>query len=392
MIKKYSRYKVAIIQNRIIKGGRLQVIIHLIKVLNKLGIIPDLVTQKMRPSIEDITKYYGKNVKFNIKKIFYDIRLPFEFHILFFNFISRFYCKKYDLIINSNNTSFCGPRNKTVLSYVHFPRKERTISKLKSIHFPEGPVKRPYRLKEIFDILAGYLYRFDRIISTNETILANSIYTKNVFLKNFPHFRREIEVIYPPIINTKELKLYTFKKQKDLIISLGRFNRAKRQLEQIKIAEKLAGFNFVLIGFVKKGDDYYQQCLEYIDSNNIQNVTLLNNAPIEEINNWLGKASYFIHNTRNEPFGITTVQALAWNCLPVVHNSGGQVEIVFNPELRFDNVSEAVNIFNEMCKWSDIKRLDLVKELNAKLEKYSVAAFHRKIKLMLINNCFHENN
>ena len=50
----YKLYKVAIIQNRLQRGGRLQVMIYMIKVLSDEGITPDILTLSSRISDDDI--------------------------------------------------------------------------------------------------------------------------------------------------------------------------------------------------------------------------------------------------------------------------------------------------------------------------------------------------
>jgi glycogen synthase len=46
----------------------------------------------------------------------------------------------------------------------------------------------------------------------------------------------------------------------------------------------------------------------------------------------------------NERFGIATVEALNHGCVPVVHNSGGQREVVSNSDFRFDTPDECQNL------------------------------------------------
>ena len=99
-----SKINVAIIQNRVQQGGRLQVIIEIVRVLNELGIQPDILTFKSRLSRSDIISNYNAKIDFKLKEIFFDVRIPFELHILFFNLICNNYLKEYDLIINNKKS------------------------------------------------------------------------------------------------------------------------------------------------------------------------------------------------------------------------------------------------------------------------------------------------
>ena len=69
----------------------------------------------------------------------------------------------------------------------------------------------------------------------------------------------------------------------------------------------------------------------------LTNVHLIADASEEERNNLLTSAAFFIHSLREEPFGITTVQGIGAGCIPIVHNSGGQKEVVPYEELRYEN-------------------------------------------------------
>ena len=126
---------VAIIQNRIIRGGRFHVIAGIIKTLNQKGIIPDVITIKSKVNKDEAEQFYGEKIEFRLKEILFDLKLPADYHILFFNFFVRFYLKRYRLVINSSNSSFFLPAHIPLLSYVHYPRKDRLLSEKLSIHF-----------------------------------------------------------------------------------------------------------------------------------------------------------------------------------------------------------------------------------------------------------------
>jgi glycogen synthase len=84
-----------------------------------------------------------------------------------------------------------------------------------------------------------------------------------------------------------------------------------------------------------------------------------------------------MHNLRNEPFGISTVEAIAAGCVPIVHNSGGQREIVPFDDLRFNDKIEAVE------KVKNLKNLNLaikIKKMQDRLWHYDTSEFYKKIK------------
>ena len=375
-----GRPKVALIQNRLQKGGRLQVAIHMIKILNDhFGIKPDFITLRSGISTEDIQNSYNSKLNFRIRVVSIDLKIPFEWNIIYFNKVVGRYLSEYDLVINHNNTSFllnCAP---SVISYVHFPRKFRVTNTKKDIHFPDGKSKSIWDYKTDFLRLCSICYRlFDKRIKDDLTI-ANSEFTlqtlKNCYsLEDIP-----TEVLYPPV----SLPLRNpGKKQRNKVVSLGRFSADKRQLEQIKIAEEISDLEFHLIGFVNS-KEYYFQCQAYLEHNNIPNVHLHANLAYSEVQNHLEEASFFLHSLQNEPFGITTVQAMSRGCIPVVHNSGGQKEIVHLDSLRYENIMDAINKLKILMSKSSRELEDIRMILTRETEKFGIKKFESRFTKIL---------
>ncbi|MCF8241925.1 MAG: glycosyltransferase [Melioribacteraceae bacterium] len=376
--------KVAIIQNRIIRGGRFHVISGLVKVLNELEIVPDIITLKSRVNEKDAEQFYGDRIKFNLKEIFIDLRIPSDFHILFFNSLVRLYIKKYDLVINNSNSSYMLPDWLKILSYVHYPRKDRLLSDKLSIHFPDGENKNWLNPSHIFYNSCALLYRFNNRLPTKEKVVTNSEFTKNAFIKNYDVNQNHIDVIYPPVWK-EESSVDFSNKNFNVVCSLGRFAKDKRQLEQIAIAEKLPNFEFHIMGFAKEDDPYFIKCKMYKESKGLNNVHLHRSINFTEMNNIFNEAGLFIHSLRNEPFGIVTVQAIANGCIPVVHNSGGQKEIVNIDELRYDNAEHAVDVFNHLSSIDKIRIQEITHVLRENSKKYSYSNFKKKISPIILS-------
>lgn len=380
---------VAIVQNRIVKGGRFHVIAAIVKVLNQLGIQPDVLTLKSRLDKNEINKFYGSEIKFNLKEISFDIRIPSDFHILYFNLLIHFYTKKYDLIINSSNSSFLMPADKKILSYVHYPRKDRLLSSEFSIHFPDGIKKSWLKPKHIFVNTAALLYRLNKNLVRNEVSVANSKFTKSAIDRNYLVKENDIEVIYPPVWRLKKNE-EQFEKKKLMVCSIGRFSSDKRQLEQIKIAEKLPDYEFHIIGFANESDSYFNECKRYLAINKMKNVFLHPNIEFSEMESILSNSMFFLHSMRNEPFGIVTVQAIEKGCIPIVHNSGGQKEIVNEDELRYNDIDEAVEIFNKLQK-NDANLISLRNKIMKNASQFSYDEFERRLKPILVKRLELEN-
>lgn len=337
--------KVAILKSRLYKGGVAQVLGYIIRILNQQGIVPDILTLRSDLNTQDFETLYKLKIDFRIVRIGPNLKMPYEWHFLYFNLLSKRYSKKYDLFINSNNTSYLASKKITTITYVHFPRKDRVISPYSSIHFPEKKDKSFFDIANDPFYVAKLLYKFDKKFGANETLVANSLFTSEKIIANYPDTKNKIQIIYPPV----DTVVKNSNSKKIQVVSLGRISPEKRQLEQIEIALQLPHIPFYILGFSDLGD-YYKKCKNKIETSNATNIHLLPNLNYSEIQKILSESLVFLHNVRNEPFGIGIVQAAENGCIPVVHQSGGAIEIVHDQKLQFHNNSDAVSIIDKITK------------------------------------------
>ena len=291
----------------------------------------------------------------------------------------RFYGKKYDLLIDSGNSQIFLPQKQQVLSYVHFPREWRILSNSRSIHEPEEKIKK-FSTTFFFRKVLRLIYRLSKIPS-GRTIICNSVFTYKALEEVYGGFMPEPYIIYPPVdISKFPRDVY---KRKNSIVTLGRFTPSKRQLEQIKIAEKAPDTIFHLIGFISS-PNYFKKCQDYIQKHSIPNVHLHPNAPYEEVIHILQCSKYFLHTLINEPFGITPVQAISAGCIPIVHDSGGQKETVPVTELRYRELDEIVGIINSLEKKAPVEIENLMSGLQEHVMKnFDQSVFLKKITEVL---------
>jgi hypothetical protein len=343
-----SKLRVAIVQHRIDFGGRLNVIVHMIKYLNELKIIPYILTFTMNDiTKEDINKYYHLKIDYNLVEIKETIKFPHDLQILFFNVVLKKFRNKFDFFIDSNNTTYLMPHI-PILSYVHFPRKYRMMSKHINIHDFERGEKGWFKGKrEALEKLTQTIYRFNIKCNELNAIVCNSEFSKKCFKEVYHRNKRDIAVIYPPVV----IKLNGDDSIKEnSVITLGRFGTSKKQLEQIKIAERLKDVDFHIIGFTEMDNYYYLNCLDYVRANNIRNVFFHVNASYNNKRELTKSAKILLHTTENEPFGITIVEGIMDGCLPLVPDSGGQREIVFLEDLRYKRLEEVIKIIEKIIE------------------------------------------
>ena len=343
--------KVAYIQNRVQLGGRFQVTFEMTKVLNAMGIVPDFYCYRHRLTLADIEAHYGAPIKLNFKPI-KEPKLPFEWNITRFNSDVNKHIRGYDLIINSNNTSLGLDPSLNCISYVHYPRKARLmggISLAKLIDIGRDPMQ-----------LNALRYHWHRTVGPQDVQIANSAFTAARFEQYYD--TAVSGILYPPVdIHFKERE-----KVGRRIVSLGRFSSNKRQLEQIEMMANLREYELYLIGF-KNDVEYFNRCEKTIKELKLTNVHLVADASEEERNTLLTSAAFFIHSLREEPFGITTVQGIGAGCIPIVHNSGGQKEVVPFEELRYENEAAIPDLVRAL------EKSDRVGELRTTLQKHIAA-------------------
>jgi len=368
--------KVALTRNRLDKGGVFRVMIEMISVLNEAGIKPDIITLESKVDQDEVKSLYGREVQFNIREISTDIRMPYEWHILWFNWLSSFYTKPYDVVINHNNTSFLYNKRSghKLVSYVHFPRKYRGLSRLESIHKPHSGSKKWTNIRGDFLKATSFLYQFNYDTTKNDLIIANSYFTKKAFLEVYDCNSNQISVNYPPVDIPDSL---SHPEKKPVVLSLGRFSPEKRHFEQLKIASHLPDKKFTFIGF-KSDEKYYKKLEKFVSEKNLKNVYLLANAEYKTVKKHLAESAWFLHSMIQEPFGITTVQAITNGCIPVVSNTGGQKEIVNNHKLRYDEPDEAVQIIKNLDKMTTSEVNTIRTNLFEHVKKYDRREFRKK--------------
>jgi len=144
-------------------------------------------------------------------------------------------------------------------------------------------------------------------------------------------------VVYPPVY----MRRYPLDLQKNrLILTVGLFSPWKN-LELIpEVASKL-NEHFVIIGGIYDRF-YYSRILELIKKKHVSDrVTVIPNASLKIKYELLQRAKVYFHTQLSEDFGISIVEGMSANCIPIVHDSGGPREYV-PKRWRYKNVEEAV--------------------------------------------------
>lgn len=181
------------------------------------------------------------------------------------------------------------------------------------------------------------------------TVMANSEYTRRWIRKLW---RVDADVLYPPI---QVDRLHASPEREKVVLSVGRFfapglGHAKRQLEMVQWfgelvrAGKLPGWSMTVLGGC---EDFQRPYLETVRAAaEGLPVRIEANAPRAVVEQAMSTASVFWSATgygedeqrapwAHEHFGMTTAEAMAGGCVPVVIDRAGQREIVRDGEHGF---------------------------------------------------------
>ena len=365
--------KLAILQNRVSVGGRSKVIAETIKVLNERTIIPDLITLSSKDDFSAFSHNYGLTDRHNYRPVtVFPLRLTRAnaYQTPFLNFVARRLLTRYDVVFNSNNCIYMLPKGPKYIHYIHFlPEASLAYNKRLNSGFRWEVYKAPLR----------FLYAWFGVPKQDNLLIANSVFTRDKIAEFLDVDEGEVTVISPPTFDTCNTYNTSYWSKK--VLSLGSFSPNKGQLEQIRMAAKLPSFKFGIVGTIKSRG-HYAACQRLIHDSQLSNVNLYPDLSRQEVSERLREASIFLHTMVNEPFGISTVEAIAQGCIPVVHDSGGQREIVPIRELRFSNVREAIEIISWLDTLHPEHRLFYVNELQNHVRQYRAHQFRRRVGLI----------
>lgn len=209
------------------------------------------------------------------------------------------------------------------------------------------------------------------------TVVCNSQFTKK-----FVDWTYGInsQVLYPPV----DIENFISGKKENLIFSVGRFfvkPHNKKHEEMIKLFKKmiddgLKGWKLVLLGGIAPEHEKDLSALKKLTID--YPIEVITNGGFEDLKKYYSRAKIFWHAAgfgedlekypeKAEHFGISTVEAMAAGCVPVVFKGGGQTEIVTDGTNGFLWESEKEWAEKTLQLISDQKLMEKT-ALNAKLK------------------------
>jgi len=359
---------VAILQNQVGVDGRSRVIGEIVVALNELGVTPDVYTlsplSQQRHWREVLME--GRALQCELPR---QVRLPFlrgyAYQTVAHNWLLRNTLRRYDWVVNSNDFVGFLPRGVRRLHYFHFP-----------VRASFGVMSRYRRdaLRAIASPARWLANRFDGDLRRDDIVLANSCFTRQQVRELWP--RATVEVLYPPVDAPPPP---VRDRERDIdVVTLGNIAPDKRQLEQVEIAATMPRLRFAIVGAIQSRA-YARRVERAVRATASANVTLIFDAGARAVSDYLGRARVLLHMKEFEHFGIGIAQAIGHGCIPIVHDSGGQVELVTNPLLRFRSTTEIPQILDAVLD-GRLPGPGYVDELRERVRGLAPESFRSRIK------------
>jgi glycosyltransferase involved in cell wall biosynthesis len=369
-----NRRRVAIVARLTEPGGVQSVAISLIRGLNARGIVPDVLWD-VEPS-RSLLKESGVTAGFH--RVWFPVptrvldRIPLSLRYLAFLLDSvngEKFRKEYEFAYTVNQV-FVFPPDFPHVYYLSgpplLPQLDVPPPGVKGV--PIAVFKWFYRrfvrkYRPIFDYQPGSIF------------VINSHYTAQLFKEAHGI---ELPVVHPPI----NLSGRSFDPEdltrRDTAIFFSRVVPYKRPEMVLDLAGRYKNLRWVIMGGVQPNRRPYFEALKEGAHSKGLDVVFLDNPSDQRVREELARARFYVFPAINEHFGMTTPEAIASGAIPFVHNSGGQVEIVNDERLRFED-GTFLEKFATLSSMSNADLKTIRDQLVAHVKEYSEEVFLSKM-------------
>jgi glycosyltransferase involved in cell wall biosynthesis len=201
---------------------------------------------------------------------------------------------------------------------------------------------------------------------TNVTVRpdANSRYVtlSNWIAQRFlEEYGKTLPVIWPPVRSRDLVDKHPLSRNGFLFLS--RLHEYKNPMAMLALAEAYPESRVTIAGSSRADQTIANRLKSEIVIRNLRNIKVIENPSESEVRQLLSAHEYFVFPAPWEHFGIVTVEAILAGAIPLVHNSGGQKEIVPVRKLRFDNDEELIRIAGDAMNMKNEEKSEVMEHL-----------------------------
>lgn len=199
-------------------------------------------------------------------------------------------------------------------------------------------------------------------------------------------FGKKPYILYPPC-DVDEFSKFELEGREDgMIMSLGQFRPEKNYPMQIEILkrlhEKSKHFKLTIVGGVRNPTDQklFEQVKNKVDEYGLTDyVTLIPNAPYDELKKCLSKSDIGLHTMKDEHFGICAVDYMSSGLIPVCNKSAGPLlDIVKDVDFLGLDIDEYVEKIENISKKDLQTKTELRRRFRAQSKAFDNLEFSKK--------------
>ena len=371
MIKK----KIAVIHPTLSLGGAGAVAIWTIEALKRDYNLTLITTEDI--SVSELNAFFGTSLKpteFQVGRV----RTVFDSFLIKIALAQCYYkrySKKFDLAIATRCEMDLGEPG---IQYIHSPIwNEQMLRQLGQL--PLGWQYREGLPRWVYRRFAMYLGKYSEERMKQNITLVNSNWMGERVKEAY---RIETRTIYPPVKD--DFSQVPWEEREDGFVCVGTVSLGKHVEDMILIINQVRQegllIHFHIIGGCS--DPVYAKKIKQLCEENREWLFWEGRLPRKQLTHLVAKHKYGIHGMPNEHFGIVVAEMIKAGCIPFVPNGGGQVEIVQDRRLIYEDKEDAVykifNIINGEAIQKDIR-----KKLLKRSNQFSIKVFAESIRLIV---------
>ena len=245
--------------------------------------------------------------------------------------------------------------------------------------------KTEQKVKRYFKFLRD---KYDDLMK-NTLVLTNSEYCRKVISNAF---NIDVKILYPPVdVETFRDMALKSTKREDIVLVISRIDPDKQIENAIEVARLMRvrgiGKGMIIAGNLHHYDQhYYQQLKDMIAGYDLSGyISLKTNIGFSELVQLMQLAKVYFHPRIGEHFGISIVEAMAAELVPVVSNMGGPAEFV-PCKYHFYSLSHAVDIISLAFEATDLERRAISNSITKFSNANYINSFHSILSELLNTN------